>query len=59
MEDAGESLEYLERIILRMKAPIRLTDPQYHGVRVVDYKKGKHDIYAKRYDDPSQYQKEH
>jgi hypothetical protein len=42
-----------------MKAPIRLTDPQYHGVRVVDYKKGKHDIYAKRYDDPSQYQKEH
>jgi hypothetical protein len=58
MADAGESLEDLERIIIRMQAAIRQTDPQYHGIRPMDYTKGKHDFYAKRYDDPSRYRKE-
>jgi hypothetical protein len=58
MTDAGESLEYLERIILRMTPPTRLIDAQYHGVHPVDYKKGKHGIYAKSYDDPYWYHKE-
>jgi hypothetical protein len=58
MSDAGESIEYLERIILRMKPPIRGTAPQYNGTRPVDYTKGKHDLYALRYDDPSEYAKE-
>jgi hypothetical protein len=53
MSDARESIEYLERIILRMQPPIRLTASQFNGTRPVDYKKGKHDIYALRYDDPS------
>jgi hypothetical protein len=46
MADARESLEYLERIIIRMQAPIRQTDPQYNGTHLVDYTKGKHDLYA-------------
>jgi hypothetical protein len=54
----GESIEYLERIILRMQPPIRLIAAQFNGTRLVDYKKGKHDIYALRYDDPSEYGKE-
>jgi hypothetical protein len=58
MADAGESLEYLERIIIRMEAPIRQTDPLYNGIHPVDCTKGKHDLYAKRYDDPSRYNKE-
>jgi hypothetical protein len=58
MSDAGESIEYLERIILRMQPPIRLTVSQFNGTCLVDYKKGKHDIYALRYDDPSEYAKE-
>jgi hypothetical protein len=36
-----------------MQPPIRLTASQFNGTRPVDYKKGKHDIYALRYDDPS------
>jgi hypothetical protein len=44
MSDAGELIEYLERIILRMQPPIRLTAAQFNGTRSVDYKKGKHDI---------------
>jgi hypothetical protein len=56
--DAGESIEYPERIILRMNPPIRETAPQYNGTRPVDYTKGKHDLYALRYDDPSEYAKE-
>jgi hypothetical protein len=58
MADAGESLEYLERIISQMQPPIRQTDPQYNGTCPTDYTKGKHDLYAKRYDDPSWYAKE-
>jgi hypothetical protein len=58
MANAGESLEYLERIILRMKPPVRETHPQYNGPRPVDYTKGKHNLYALRYDDPSGYGKE-
>jgi hypothetical protein len=58
MSDAGESIEYLERIILWMQPPVRLTASQFNGTRPVDYKKGKHDIYALRYDDPSEYAKE-
>jgi hypothetical protein len=58
MADAGESLEYLERIILRMQPPIRQTAPQYNGTRPVDYTKGKHDLYARRYEDPSGFAKE-
>jgi hypothetical protein len=45
MSDAGESIEYLERIILRMQPPIRLTASQFDGTRIVYYKKGKHDTY--------------
>jgi hypothetical protein len=58
MADAGESLEYLERIIIRMQAPIRQTGMQYNRVRPTYYTKGKHDLYALRYDDPSRYAKE-
>jgi hypothetical protein len=58
MADAGESFEYLERILIQMQEPIRQTDAQYNGIRPVDYTKGKHDFYAKRYDDPSRYSKE-
>jgi hypothetical protein len=55
--DAGESLEYLERIIIQMQPSIRQTNPQYNGTRPVDYTKGKHDLYAKRYEDPSSFAK--
>jgi hypothetical protein len=55
---ARESIEYLERIVLWMKPPIREIAPQYNGTRLVDYSKGKHDLYALRYDDPSEYGKE-
>jgi hypothetical protein len=41
-----------------MQAPIRQTGMQYNGVRPTDYTKGKHDLYALRYDDPSRYAKE-
>jgi hypothetical protein len=58
MADAGESLEYLERIIIRMQPPIRQTTPQYNGTCLVDCTKGKHDLYAKRYEDPSGFAKE-
>jgi hypothetical protein len=51
-------LEYLERIIIQMQGPIRQTGMQYNGVRPTDYTKGKHDLYALRYDDPSRYAKE-
>jgi hypothetical protein len=37
MSYARESIEYLERIILRMKPPIRETASQYNGTRPVDY----------------------
>jgi hypothetical protein len=37
MEHAGESLEYLEWIIIRMQPPIRQTHPQYKGTCPVDY----------------------
>jgi hypothetical protein len=57
MANAGESLEYLERIIIRMQPPIRQTAPQYNGTHQVDYTKGKHDLYAKRYEDPSSFAK--
>jgi hypothetical protein len=46
MADAGESLEYLERIILRMQPAIRATVMHYNRVHPVDYTKGKRDIYA-------------
>jgi hypothetical protein len=58
MSDAGESIEYLERIILWMQPPIRQTTPQYNRTRLVDYTKGKNDLYALKYDDPSEYGKE-
>jgi hypothetical protein len=58
MADAGESLKVLERIIIWMQAPIRQTDPQYNGICPMDYTKGKHDLFAKRYDNPSGYAKE-
>jgi hypothetical protein len=58
MADAGESLEYLERIIIRMQPPIRQTDLQYNGTHPVDYTKAKHNLYALRNDDPSGYGKE-
>ena len=58
MDDAGESLQYIERITLRMKQQVRQAHPAYMGVRLVDNKEGKHNIYAKRYDDPSQCAKE-
>jgi hypothetical protein len=58
MSDARDSIEYLGRIILRMRCPIRLTTSQFNGTCPVNYKKGKHDIYALRYDDPSEYGKE-
>jgi hypothetical protein len=58
MADAGESLEYLEWIIIWMQPPIRLTNPQYNRTHPVDYTKGKHNLYALRYDDPSRYGKE-
>jgi hypothetical protein len=57
MADKGESLEYLERIIIRMQPPIRQTAPQYNGTRQVDYTKGKHDLYVRRYEDPSSFAK--
>jgi hypothetical protein len=41
-----------------MQPPIWLTASLFNGTRPVDYKKGKHDIYALRYDDPSEYAKE-
>jgi hypothetical protein len=41
-----------------MKQQVMQVHPAYMGVPLVDYKKGKYDIYAKRYDDPSQYAKE-
>jgi hypothetical protein len=58
MADVGESLEYLERIIIRMQAPIRQIGMQYNRVHPTDYTKGKHDLYALMYDDPSRYAKE-
>jgi hypothetical protein len=39
MSDTGESIEYLERIILRMQPPIRLTASQFNGTCPVDYKR--------------------
>jgi hypothetical protein len=39
MSDARESIEYLERIVLRMQPPIRLTASQFNGTRPVDYKR--------------------
>jgi hypothetical protein len=50
MADVGESLEYLERIIIRMQAPIRQIGMQYNRVHPTDYTKGKHDLYALMYD---------
>jgi hypothetical protein len=41
-----------------MKPPIRETASQYNGTHLVDYTKGKHDLYALRYGDPSEYVKE-
>jgi hypothetical protein len=58
MSDAGESIQYLERIILQMQPPIRQTAPQFNGTCLVDCTKGKHDLYTLRYDDPSEYGKE-
>jgi hypothetical protein len=55
MADAGESLEYLERIILRMQPAIRAAGMHYNGVRPVDYTKGKRDIYAEWCDNPAEY----
>jgi hypothetical protein len=44
MANAGESLEYLERIILQMQPTIRATGMHYNWVPPVDYTKGKRDI---------------
>jgi hypothetical protein len=41
-----------------MQPRIRLTDLQYNGTCPVDYTKGKHNLYALRYDDPSGHGKE-
>jgi succinyl-CoA synthetase beta subunit len=48
MSNAEESIEYLERIILRMQPPIRQTAPQYNRTHLVDCTKGKHDLYTLR-----------
>jgi hypothetical protein len=53
MADAGESSEYLERIIIGMQPPIRETGMHFNGICPIDYTKGKHDLYALRYDNPS------
>jgi hypothetical protein len=36
MSDVGESIKYLERIVLRMQPPIRLTTSQFNGTHPVD-----------------------
>jgi hypothetical protein len=40
------------------ESPIRQTDPEYNGICPLDYTKGKHDLYGKRYEDPSRFAKE-
>ena len=57
-DDEGESLSYLEQMIIRMQAPTRRTSIHHLGHRTVNYMKGKHNFYNLRYDDPGLYPKE-
>ena len=57
-DDGGDSLAYLEHMILCTQKPTRRTPPSYNGHRTVNYMKGKHNFYTLRYEDPSEYPKE-
>ena len=57
-DDEGESLQYLEQMMLRITRPTRLTHPSYNAHSMKNYNKGKHNLYDLRYDNLSDYPKE-
>ena len=57
-EGQGDSLKYLEQMIIRMTPPIRRTPPSYVRHRPMNYMKGKHNFYNMRYEHPRDYPKE-